>query len=122
MSETGGTIRIKRVYEEADASDGTRVLVDRLWPRGVAKARAAIDLWDKDIAPSPELRRWWNHDPERMTEFASRYRQELDANEDAVNDLLDVVRHNETVTLVYGARDPHVNHAEVLRRYLEGRV
>ncbi|HEX4443798.1 MAG TPA: DUF488 family protein [Galbitalea sp.] len=111
------TVTIKRVYEDAAPPDGYRVLVDRLWPRGVSKSRAAIDLWLKEIAPSPQLRTWWNHDSETMDEFAQRYRNELDSNS-AVAELRDVIDRHPVVTLLYGARDPHVNHAAVLLEYL----
>ena len=111
-------MRIKRAYEEASASDGCRVLVDRLWPRGVSKERAQLDEWLKDIAPSPSLRTWWKHDPERMDEFALRYRAELDGNGEAVAALRALGAEGVT-TLVYGAKDPHVNHARVLAEYLE---
>lgn len=112
-------LRIKRIYDEPAASDGVRVLVDRLWPRGVAKATARLDDWCKGVAPSPELRTWWQHDPERFDEFAARYRAELDANPDAVAALLALARGSAVVTLLYGAKDPQVNHAVVLRGYLE---
>ena len=111
------TVTIKRVYEDAAADDGYRVLVDRLWPRGVSKPRAAVDLWLKDVAPSPQLRTWWNHDPETMDEFTQRYRAELDTN-DSLRELRDVISQHPVVTLLYGARDPHVNHAAVLLEYL----
>jgi uncharacterized protein YeaO (DUF488 family) len=110
-------VSIKRVYVEPVAADGYRVLVDRLWPRGVSKERAALDLWLKDIAPTTELRTWWNHDPARLDDFAQRYRSELDSN-DAVATLREVIAAHPVVTLVYGARDPRVNHAAVLRDYL----
>lgn len=110
-------VQIKRVYEDAAKADGFRVLVDRLWPRGVKKEAAQLDAWLKDVAPSPDLRTWWNHDPERADEFATRYRSELDDN-DAVDELRDMVSEHSTVTLVYGAKDPKVNHARVLRDYL----
>jgi uncharacterized protein YeaO (DUF488 family) len=111
------TVSIKRVYEAPTSSDGFRVLVDRLWPRGLSKANAQIDLWLKDIAPSPELRTWWNHDPARMRQFAARYRSELDGNP-AVAEVDDLLAQHPTVTLVYGARDHQVNHAVVLLDYL----
>ncbi|WP_192496655.1 DUF488 domain-containing protein [Pseudoclavibacter sp. CFCC 13796] len=111
--------QIKRIYEQPAESDGFRVLVDRLWPRGVSKARAHLDLWLKDAAPSPELRTWWNHDPARLDEFAERYRQELESNP-AVDQLRSVEREHPTVTLLYAARDPKVNHALVLRDFLQG--
>lgn len=97
------------------------MLVDRLWPRGVSKEHARLDEWLKDVAPSPALRTWWNHDPERMEEFALRYRAELDSSAEtqaAVAALRVRVAAGET-TLVYGAKDPHVNHARVLAEYLE---
>lgn len=113
------TVSVKRVYVDAEPDGGYRVLVDRLWPRGASKILAALDLWLKDIAPSPELRTWWNHDPARLDEFAHRYRSELDSN-DAVATLREVIAAHAVVTLVYGARDPQVNHAAVLLDYLAG--
>lgn len=110
-------IQIKRVYDPAKASDGFRVLVDRLWPRGVTKADAALDMWLKDAAPSPELRQWFQHDPARFAEFSDRYRDEL-ANNPAADQLKQLIQHHATVTLVYAAKDPQVNHAQVLKDYL----
>ncbi|MDF1489952.1 DUF488 domain-containing protein [Tessaracoccus caeni] len=110
-------IQIKRIYEEPDADDGFRVLVDRLWPRGVSKEKAALDLWDKDVAPSPDLRTWWNHDPDRFDEFAQRYRAELEAS-DAPAALLHQAAGHNRLTLLYAAHDPAVNHALVLQDYL----
>lgn len=107
----------KRVYDPAEASDGYRVLVDRLWPRGVSKERAELDLWDKDVAPSPELRTEWHHDRERFDEFAGRYRDELDASE-APRVLLALGAEHDRVTLLFGARDEQVNHATVLLEWL----
>ncbi|MBH0055103.1 DUF488 family protein [Salinibacterium sp. SWN139] len=106
-----------RIYEPAQAEDGYRVLVDRLWPRGVSKARAELDEWCKDFAPSRELRTWWNHDPARLDEFAARYRLELDENPDVPNANARLESHDH-VTLLYAAHDPQVNHANVLRDYL----
>lgn len=114
-----GQLRIKRIYDEASDDDGVRVLVDRLWPRGVAKADARLDEWCKGVAPSPELRKWWDHDADRMDEFAAKYRAELDEEPDAVDELLGLARENDTVTLLYGAKSPEVNHAVILRDYLE---
>lgn len=114
---------IKRAYEDASAEDGYRILVDRLWPRGVSREHAHIHLWLKSVAPSPELRTWWNHDPARLGEFAARYRAELDSVPDAaagVAQLRTLIAAHDPVTLVYGARDPEVNHAAVLRDYLTG--
>ena len=109
------TFRIKRVYDEPAPDDGYRVLVDRLWPRGITKERAAADAWLKDAAPSPALRTEWHHDPDRFAEFADRYRTELDSNP-AVDELLEL--NHPVVTLLFGARDVEVNHAAVLRDYL----
>ncbi|MGO1834474.1 probable uroporphyrin-III c-methyltransferase [Actinomycetales bacterium JB111] len=107
------TARIKRVYEEAEASDGYRVLVDRLWPRGVSKERAEIDEWLKDVAPSPDLRTWFGHRPERFEEFAERYAAELDGSP-ALEHLRELVGEHDTVTLVIAAKDPEHNHGLVL--------
>lgn len=110
-------IAIKRIYEEPAASDGFRVLVDRLWPRGMTKERAALDLWLKAVAPSPSLRKWFGHDPAKFAEFQARYVAELDANT-AVEDLRCICAEHPDVTLLYAAKDPQVNHALVLRDYL----
>jgi uncharacterized protein YeaO (DUF488 family) len=110
-------VHVKRVYEPPAADDGERVLVDRVWPRGVTKQAASLSLWMKDVAPSSELRKWFGHDPERWTEFRRRYRAELDANKEPVNQLRDMVRHG-AVTLVYGAHDEAHNQAVVLAEYL----
>ena len=112
-----GQVDIKRVYEQAADEDGIRVLVDRLWPRGVSKERAALSGWIKDVAPSSDLRRWWHHDPDRFEDFARRYRTELDDNP-ALGDLLSIVREHDRTTLVYAAKDPAVNHALILRDYI----
>lgn len=112
-----GDVTIKRVYEPAEAGDGIRVLVDRLWPRGMTRERAALECWLKDVAPSQELRKWWGHDPARFADFANRYRCELEGNP-AVEDLLAIVREHDLTTLVYAARDATINHAAVLRDYL----
>jgi uncharacterized protein YeaO (DUF488 family) len=111
-------IRLKRAYDEPSPDDGLRILVERLWPRGLSKERAALDLWIKDLAPSPELRRWYNHDPTRWGEFQERYRAELRHNKDAVEDLRQKCR-GKAVTFVYAARDEERNSALVLRDYLK---
>ncbi len=107
-------LQIKRVYETATGNDGYRVLVDRLWPRGMTKEKAAVDLWLKEVAPSTELRQWFNHDPVRFEEFKLRYLEELGHNP-AMARLTGIVKDYPTVTLVYAAKDPAVNHAVVLR-------
>ena len=111
------TVRLKRAYEQPSPEDGTRVLVDRLWPRGVSKAEAAIDHWAKEIAPSPELRKWFGHDPGRWQEFRRRYRREIDGHSEELGRLRDLVRRG-TVTLVFAARDEEHNDAVVLREVL----
>src|SRR5664280_1689967 len=106
--------RIKRVYELPDKHDGRRILVDRLWPRGLTKEKASIDLWLKDIAPSAELRKWFGHDPEKWKEFRKRYRHELKEDEEPMTLLKDKIKKG-MVTLVYGANDEEHNQAVVLK-------
>jgi uncharacterized protein YeaO (DUF488 family) len=112
-----GNVRLKRIYEPAADDDGARVLVDRLWPRGVSKARAALAGWCKDIAPSPELRRWFGHEPHRWDGFAERYRAELRQKAEPVAALRTMARQGR-LTLLFGARDEAHNEAVVLRDYL----
>src|SRR5436305_10013322 len=106
--------RLKRVYEEPSSGDGFRVLVERLWPRGLTKERAAVDLWLKDVAPSPELRKWFGHDPTRWEQFQKRYWKELHEKKDAGR-LLKQKGKEGTVTLVYGARDEEHSGALALK-------
>jgi uncharacterized protein YeaO (DUF488 family) len=113
-------IQLKRVYEKPSRKDGVRILVDRLWPRGLTKERAAVSLWLKDVAPSSELRKWFGHDPAKWKEFQVRYRKELRQKKDALK-LLKQKSEDRTVTLVYGARDEQHNEAVVLRKLVEGR-
>lgn len=110
-------ISIKRVYLPAEDSDGYRVLVDRLWPRGIKKENAKIDLWAKALAPSAELRKWFNHIPERFEEFSKKYVEELKANPE-VAPILDELRRHDKVTLLYGAKDEQHNNAVVLLHLL----
>jgi uncharacterized protein YeaO (DUF488 family) len=110
-------IKIKRVYEQPDKEDGTRILVDRLWPRGLTKAKASVDLWLKDIAPSTELRKWFGHDPDKWAEFKTRYRAELRENDEQVA-LLKREIDKGAVTLVYGAKDEEHNEALLLQELL----
>lgn len=109
-------ITLKRAYEKASRSDGYRVLVDRLWPRGVSKAALKLDAWEKDIAPSPELRTWFGHDPKRWSEFKKRYHAELRGNKEGLRTLKKSAKN---ITLVYGAKDPEHNQAVVLKEALE---
>lgn len=110
-------VALKRAYAPPAATDGRRVLVDRLWPRGLAKARAGIDLWLKAVAPSTELRKWFAHDPAKWTEFQKRYRAELKGNPALAE--LQALARDEHVTLLYAARDEMHNEAVVLKRILE---
>ena len=107
---------VKRAYDPPASSDGARVLVDRLWPRGLRKDAAALDLWAKELAPSPSLRKWFDHRPERFAEFKRRYRDELKGNAEARDALRAIKRAK--ATLLYAARDPDINHAVVLAAYL----
>jgi uncharacterized protein YeaO (DUF488 family) len=113
-------IKLKRVYESPSPEDGLRILVDRLWPRGLTKERAAVDLWMKDVAPSTELRKWFGHDPAKWKQFQIRYRKELEGKKEALKDLKQKSRGH-TVTLVYGARDEEHNEALILKQILAGR-
>ncbi len=110
-------VRIKRVYEQPGSEDGTRILVDRLWPRGLTKEKASVDLWLKEIAPSTELRKWFGHDPDKWPEFQTRYRAELRNNEEQLS-LLKQEAAKGVVTLVYGAKDEEHNEAVVLQKIL----
>src|SRR3569623_1100063 len=113
-------ILLKRVYEKPARKDGLRILVDRLWPRGLTKERAAVTLWLKDVAPSTELRKWFGHDPSKWKEFQIRYRKELREKKDSL-ELLKQKSAEHTITLVYGARDEEHNEALVLKKILAGR-
>ena len=114
-------IRVKRVYEPPSTRDGRRILVDRLWPRGLSKADAKIDNWPKDIAPSRELRKWFGHDPERWSEFKRRYFAELESKPDTVRALLDYVRAG-TVTFLYSSKERRLNNVVALKEYVESRL
>ncbi|HZZ21949.1 MAG TPA: DUF488 domain-containing protein [Roseiarcus sp.] len=121
MPKAAPDIQVKRVYDPPDRKDGARVLVDRLWPRGARKETVELTVWLKDIAPSPELRRWFGHDPARFAEFSRRYRSELSANKDAVGRLVDLMKSG-PVTLLYAAHDTEHNNARVLADYLKARA
>ncbi len=111
-------LKLKRVYDAPKSSDGFRILVDRLWPRGLSKSSATIGLWLKEIAPSANLRKWFGHDPSKWTQFRDRYFRELDNNPEAVEQLRKHLGRG-TVTLVYSAKDQEHNNAAVLKQYLE---
>lgn len=111
-------IKVKRVYEKPEAADGVRILVDRLWPRGLTKDKADIAYWAKDISPSNELRRWYGHDPDKWTAFRERYRKELDANPEGIDKLLALTKKG-AVTFVYSSKEERINNAEALKAYIE---
>lgn len=117
-------IQIKRIYDAPDASDGFRVLVDRIWPRGMPREKAALGEWDKMIAPSSALRKWFGHDPERYEEFRKRYRKELEDNPETEQFITLVRQHIDEgpVTLLFGAKDREYNQAVVLREFLEEKI
>jgi len=118
---SASNVRLKRAYDPPEKADGTRILVDRLWPRGVSKAEARLDEWIKEIAPSAELRTWFGHDPERWAEFRRRYRDELAQHSEVLKNLRRRARAG-PITLVYSARDEAHNDAIVLRDVLLGRA
>ena len=111
------TIALKRIYEEASESDGYRILVDRIWPRGVSKEEAKLDEWEKEIAPSTELRKWFDHIPERYEDFKKKYFKELESKKEEVNKLKAIIKAKK-VTLLYGAKNEEMNQAVVLRDFL----
>lgn len=108
-------IKLKRIYDEPETSDGFRILVDRLWPRGVTKERARLDLWLKDIAPSNELRKWFGHDPKRWAAFQKKYKTELLRNKKAIAELKQIAKKEGIVTLLYAAKDNDHNEAIVIK-------
>jgi uncharacterized protein YeaO (DUF488 family) len=114
-------IRIKRVYEEPAKDDGYRILVDRLWPRGLTKERAKVDLWMKEIAPSDALRKWFGHEAEKWVEFAKRYRVELRKKKDLLKEVKRLEREHGTVTLAYGRNDEKQNQAVLIAAALKGK-
>jgi uncharacterized protein YeaO (DUF488 family) len=114
-------LKIKRVYEPAETSDGTRFLVDRLWPRGIKKEALKMEAWLKDVAPSPELRKWFAHDPDKWKEFQKRYRVELESSPDAWMPILEGAKQGD-VTLLYSARDTEHNSAVLLKAFLEEKI
>jgi uncharacterized protein YeaO (DUF488 family) len=114
-------IRVKRAYEAPSPEDGSRILVDRLWPRGLAKDRARIDLWLKDVGPTTELRKWFNHEPEKWQEFKRRYFEELRRQPESVGRLIEAIRTG-PATLVFGSREARFNNAVALKEFLRTRM
>ena len=113
-------IKIKRIYDDPEKSDGIRILVDRIWPRGVSKEEAKLDDWIKEIAPSTELRKWFDHKEERFGEFLKKYKKELEDHQDLVINLLKKAK-KKRLTLLYGAKDKKHNQAVVLKEFLENK-
>lgn len=111
-------VHLKRIYEEPAEADGFRILVDRLWPRGVSKEKANLDLWLKEIAPSTELRKWFNHDPKKWTVFQRKYKVELSKNLEHVAALEEILKVHQRVTLLYATRDEEHNEAIVIKEFL----
>lgn len=118
MARRNAQVRVRRAYAPSGSGEGQRFLIDRLWPRGIAKGALAIDGWLREVAPSTELRRWFGHRPERWEEFRARYHRELDEHPEAWAPLAEAARQG-PVTLLYGARDEEHNNAVALRAYLE---
>lgn len=114
------TINLKRIYEAPSPDDGYRVLVDRVWPRGMTKEKADIDVWAKDIAPSTDLRKWFGHDPAKWNDFQKRYREELEGSKSALKELISKAKANgDRLTLLYGAKDEEHNQAVVLHKVMQ---
>ncbi len=112
-------ISIKRAYESSSKDDGFRILVDRIWPRGISKEKANLDLWMKEIAPSNDLRKWFSHDPEKWKEFENKYKNELKDKTELLNEIKEIERDKEKVTLIYSAKDKVHNNAVVLEHILK---
>lgn len=111
-------IKVKRIYEEPTSDDGYRILVDRLWPRGLSKEKAKVDLWLKEISPSNELRKWYNHEPEKWKDFKKRYKDELKDRKEALDKLKQLIIENKKVTLLYSAKNEDKNNAVALKEFL----
>ena len=118
MNSKRNNIRIKRVYEEVEEADGRRILVDRLWARGLSKEKAKVDVWIKEIAPSNYLRRWYGHDPDKWAEFERRYAAELNAKPDIIEEIMEEVRAG-AVTFLYSSKEEQLNNAVALKEYIE---
>ena len=114
-------IKVKRVYDKADITDGDRILVDRLWPRGIRRSTPNIDVWIKDVAPSDELRKWFAHDPAKWKAFKEKYRKELSSNK-ALDKLIEYINSKDTVTFLYSTKDTEHNNAQVLLEVVNERL
>ncbi len=116
--ENMGILKIKRIYEQPCEDDGVRIFVDRLWARGMTKERAHLDYWFKEISPSPELRKWFNHEPEKFKVFSEKYKEELQDKKEGVDRIKDFLK-DKNVTLLYAAKSPTINHAIVLKNFID---
>ena len=114
-------VNLKRIYDEYEDADGLRILVDRLWPRGIKKEKAQIDVWMKGVAPSTALRKWFSHDPRKWQDFVSKYKEELHGSM-AFRELMTLVKKHKTVTLLFTARDEKHNQAVALKKFVEGKL
>ncbi|MGV8945157.1 MAG: DUF488 domain-containing protein [Lutibacter sp.] len=112
-------ITIKRIYEKPQENDGYRILIDKLWPRGLSKEKVNIDLWLKEVAPSNELRKWFSHDPEKWNDFKNKYKLELSNNLENTKRIKEIEKEKKTITLLYSAKDTAHNNAIVLREFLK---
>ncbi|MCE7070538.1 DUF488 family protein [Dyadobacter sp. CY327] len=112
-------VNVKRIYEPASKKDGFRILVDRLWPRGLKKSEAGVDLWLREIAPSAELRKWFNHDPDRWAEFVADYNFQLNKNKQIARQLIGLIKQHKKVSLLYSAQDERFNNAIALKVFLD---
>jgi len=112
-------IKIKRIYEDSSETDGYRILIDRLWPRGISKERANIDLWIKEIAPSNDLRKWYSHNSEKAKQFEKKYIAELNDNSNSLNEVKQTIKNQKIITLLYASRDSKPIHAIVLQQILK---
>jgi len=112
-------IKVKRVYDPPEKGDCFRILVDRLWPRGISKEKAKLDRWMKEVAPSNDLRQWYNHEPEKWKEFQRKYREELKPEQDLLREIKHFEKENSNITLVYSSREANLNNAVALKKFLE---
>jgi uncharacterized protein YeaO (DUF488 family) len=115
-------IKIERIYDNPNGGNSFRILVDRLWPRGLSKEKVRVDLWQKDIAPSNTLRKWFGHDEKNWDKFKHKYFKELDKNNDVVNTIIRMTQEQDSITLLYGAKEKRFNNAVALKEYLEEKI
>src|SRR5919109_578070 len=115
-------IKIERIYDNPNGDSSFRILVDRIWPRGLSKEKVKIDLWQKDIAPSNSLRKWFGHDEKKWDEFKQQYFKELDKNNDTVNTIIKIAKEQNSITLLYGSKEERFNNAVALKEYLKEKI